>query len=96
LQRGVGEVRRASATVSELSSMPSIAAQRRLHTPCARERAQLDAVDCGAASARSAVRWRAGSARCRRLRSGAVRLAPCACKLSFDCGTTWARSAVRW
>ena len=41
-------------------------------------------------------RWLAGSARCRRLRSGAVRLAPCACKLSFNCGTTWARSAVRW
>ena len=45
-------------------------------------------------------RWLAGSARCRRLRSGAVHRAPCACERAqldaVDCGATSARSAVRW
>ena len=45
-------------------------------------------------------RWLAGSARCRRLRSGAVHRAPCACERAqldaVDCGAMSARSAVRW
>ena len=53
---------------SGLSSTPSIAARRRRGAPCTSERAQLDAVDGGATSARSAVSRRAGSARRRRLR----------------------------
>ena len=61
--RGACAGRGGGGSCVRVNSTPSIAARRRRGAPCAGQRAQLDSVDGGAASARSAVCRRAGSAR---------------------------------
>ena len=99
MRRDVGAERRALAG-GRLSSTLSIAARHRRRAPCAGERAQLDAVDCGATSVWSAASRRAGTCLTPSIAARRRRRAPCAgggeAQLdAVDCGATSARSAVR-
>ena len=97
-RRDIGAERRAPA--SGLSSTLSMVARRRRGAPFAGERAQLDAVDCGATTVRSAPSRRAGTCLTPSIAARRRRRAPCAgggeAQLdAVDCGATSAPSAVR-